>query len=113
MTVTVIALLSVNENEPQALGEYFRITAPLLERARARIVRRFALNEAIVGDRPAQMAVIVEYPDREAVDLVFKSSDYRQAIPFRDRAFLKYDISVGVGDDTPGAADVAEGDRAG
>lgn len=110
MTVTVIALLSINEDEPQALGEYFRITSPLLDRARARIVKRFKLNEAIVGNRPAEMAVIVEYPDREAVDTVFKSNDYRQAIPFRDRAFLKYEISVGVGDDAP--ADAAEAERA-
>ncbi len=103
MAVTVIALLSINESEPQALGEYFRITTPLLERARARIVKRFTLIEPIVGNRPAQMAVIVEYPDREAVDSVFKSREYREAIPFRDRAFLKYEISIGVGDDAPAA----------
>lgn len=111
MAVTVIALLSINESEPQALGEYFRITTPLLERARARIVKRFTLNEAIVGNRPAEMAVIVEYPDREAVDSVFKSREYREAIPFRDRAFLKYEISIGVGDDAPADAVEAEGAR--
>ena len=111
MAVTVIALLSINESEPQALGEYFRITTPLLERARARIVKRFTLHEVIVGKRPAEMAVIVEYPDRAAVDMVFQSSEYRQAIPFRDRAFLKYQISIGVGDDAPAEAAEAEGAR--
>lgn len=101
MTVTVVALLSINDAEPAALGEYFRITSPLLERAKARIVNRFTLHEAIVGNRPAQMAVIVEYPDRAAVDMVFESREYRSAIPARDRAFLTYQVSIGVGDDAP------------
>ena len=35
MSVTVMALLSVNENEPRALAEYLDVTAPLLERAGA------------------------------------------------------------------------------
>lgn len=102
MPVTVVALLTINEAEPAALAEYFRITTPLMERAKARMVKRFTLQEVIVGKRPAQMAVLVEYPDREAVDMVFKSSEYRTAIPARDRAFLKYEISIGVGDDAPG-----------
>lgn len=110
MTVSVIALLSINESEPQALGEYFRITTPVLDRARARIVKRFLLNKAVVGNRPARMAVIVEYPDHAAVDLVFQSSEYRQAIPFRDKAFLNYKVSVCVGDDAPAvASDEARG----
>jgi uncharacterized protein (DUF1330 family) len=104
MTVTVVALLSINDAEPAALGEYFRITTPLLERAKAKIVKRFTLNEAIVGNRPAQMAVIVEYPDRAALDMVFESWEYRSAIPARDRAFLKYEVSIGVGDDAPQVA---------
>lgn len=111
MPVTVIALLSINEAEPAALGEYFRITTPLLERAKARIVKRFALNEAIVGKAPAQMAVIVEYPDRAAVDMVFQSEEYRSAIPARSRAFLKYEVSIGVGDEAPAEAAEAEGTR--
>ena len=101
MTVTVIALLTINETNPAALGEYFRITTPLLERAKARIVKRFMLNEAIVGNRPAEMAVIVEYPDRASVDMVFHSLEYQSAIPARERAFLKYQVSIGVGDDAP------------
>ena len=103
MTVTVIALLSVNEDEPAALAEYFRLTGPLLDRAGARITRRFTLAEAVVGQRPAQMAVMVDYPDRAAVDMVFQSPEYAAAIPSRDRAFLRYDISIGVGDDQPRA----------
>jgi uncharacterized protein (DUF1330 family) len=48
----------------------------------------------MVGDRPAQTMIIVEYPDRNAVDRVFNSAEYRAIIPLRDRAFSKYQVSV-------------------
>lgn len=108
MTVTVVALLTINEAEPAALAEYFRITSPVLQRAKAKMVKRFRLAEVIVGSRPAEMAVIVEYPDRAAVDMVFKSAEYASAIPARDRAFLKYEITIGVGDDAPAVEVEAE-----
>lgn len=108
MVVTVIALFSINESEPQVLGEYLRITTPLMDRAKARIVKRFKLCRACIGKRHAEMAVIVEFPDREAVDMVFKSDDYCKAAPFRDRAFLRYEILIGVGGDAPAGAAEAE-----
>ena len=108
MPVTIVALLTINDAEPAALAEYFRIITPLMERAKARMVKRFTLHEVIVGKRPSEMALIVEYPDRAAVDMVFKSAEYLLAIPARNRAFLKYEITIGVGDDAPAVEVEAE-----
>lgn len=94
MTVTVLALLTVNDAEPRALARYFAITAPLLDAAGARITHRFTVNEAVVGHRPARMAVIVEYPDEAAVRSVFDSPAYRAIGPVRDAAFLDYSVSI-------------------
>ena len=76
------------------LAAYLAATQPLLDSVGARIVRRFAVQEAVVGDRPAQTMIIVEYPDRNAVDRVFKSAEYRAIIPLRDRAFSTYQVSI-------------------
>ena len=100
MTVTVIALLSINEDEPMALAEYFRVTQPLLERAGAKIVKRFLVNQAVIGPEPAKTVVLVEYPDMEAVNSVFESPEYQSVIPFRDRAFHFYNITVGADAET-------------
>lgn len=92
--VTVLAFVTIAEDQPQALAEYFRLTGPLLDRVGARIVRRFAVTEAVVGRGPSRTVVIVDYPSRAAVDAVFLSPDYAAAIPARDRAFLDYAITV-------------------
>jgi uncharacterized protein (DUF1330 family) len=108
MTVTVLALLTVNDDEPRALARYFEITAPLLDAAGARITHRFTVNEAVVGHRPARMALLVEYPDAKAMAAVFDSPEYRAIGPVRDAAFLSYSISVVSPDTLPPAAAKAE-----
>jgi uncharacterized protein (DUF1330 family) len=94
MVVTVVALVTVREDRPVDLAAYLEATTPLLAKAGARIVKRFKVNEVVAGRNPAQTVVIVEYPDRAAVDLVFGSLEYQRIIPYRDRAFSDYHVSV-------------------
>jgi uncharacterized protein (DUF1330 family) len=104
MTVSTLSLLSINENEPAALGDYLRLVDPMLARAGAKVVKRFRLAEMVAGHRPAYTAVIIEYPDLAAVDLVLKSREYQSATPVRNRAFLRFSVSIGLGGERPMAA---------
>jgi len=97
MSVTVIALVTINEEAPVALAAYLEVTGPLLEKAGAKIVKRFEISEAVVGQQPAQSVVIVEYPNRDAVSQVFESDEYQSVKVIRDEAFTNYQISI-VGD---------------
>lgn len=99
MTVTVFAHITINDDAPEALAEYFQITAPLLESVGAKIVNRITLSESVVGKPVAKTIVEVEYPDRDAVLKVFRSAEYERAIPARDRAFTEYHISICGSDD--------------
>ncbi len=94
MAIQVIALVTVNDDEPQALAAYIAATFPLMENAGGKILRRFTVNEVVVGHKPAKSVIIIEYPSREAVDLVFESEIYRNIIPIRDIAFLDYHVSI-------------------
>lgn len=94
MTVTVLAMVTFAENQGAALSHYLEVTTPLLERANAIVTKMFDLNEAVVGHRPAKRMIIVEYPNRAAVDVVFNCDEYKALIPTRDIAFTSYDISI-------------------
>lgn len=94
MTVKVIALVTINEDQPMALAQYLAATGPLLEQVGAKILQRFAVQDTVVGQKPAQSVMIVEYPDRAAVDAVFGSQVYKDIIPVRDAAFSTYTVSV-------------------
>lgn len=94
MSVTVVALVSINEDQALALARYLEKTEPLLAEVGAKIVKRYRLENTVVGGSPVKTAIVVEYPTYEAVDRVFGSEQYKQAIPFRDKAFAEYSVHV-------------------
>ena len=94
MAVRVIALVTINEDQAWALANYLALTEPVLERVGAKIVERYRVHEQVVGNNPATTMIVVDYPSREAIDEVFNSIEYKQAIPFRDAAFSTYSVNV-------------------
>ena len=94
MTVKVIALVTINENQAFALAKYLELTTKVLDRVGAKIVERYRLEAEIVGTCPARTVIMVDYPSREAVDEVFSSPEYERAKPYRDQAFADYMVSV-------------------
>lgn len=94
MTVLVVACLSPNPEEGTALAAYFDVALPLIEEAGGRVVQSFDLDRALVGPKPADKMLIVEYPDMGTLDEVFQSDAYQAVIPQRDRAFSTYSVSV-------------------
>lgn len=94
MTITVLATITFEDGQNEALTTYLEVTAPLLERAKAQVMQMFDLKEAIVGNGPAKRLIVVEYPDRASVDLVFNSPEYKAIIPIRDKAFSTYEVTI-------------------
>lgn len=94
MTVKVVALVTINEDEAMALAKYLELTAPVLDRVGAKIVERYQLDTDVVGTNETKTVIVVEYPDKDAVDAVFSSDEYRAAIPYRDLAFSNYTVAV-------------------
>lgn len=94
MPLQVVACVTINKDEPDALAEYFKVTLPLMESVGARIVEKREIGPAVVGDSIGETLMVVEYPDYDALDRVFKSAAYKAIIPARDKAFLSYNVSV-------------------
>jgi uncharacterized protein (DUF1330 family) len=88
--VRILAFVTLNEANPWALAEYFRILGPVMQRAGAQIAKRFSVIEPVVGRPPFSTLIIVEYPDHAAMDMVLSSKEYQDAIPMRDMAFSSY-----------------------
>ncbi|MCV6591475.1 MAG: DUF1330 domain-containing protein [Silicimonas sp.] len=94
MAVTVVGLVTINEDQPLALAKYLELVEPVLERVGAKFVARYQIASQVVGPKPAETVIIVEYPDYAAVENVFSSPEYESAKPFRDLAFSTYSVSL-------------------
>lgn len=94
MSVHVLALTTVNPDNPEALSAYIATTTPLLKEAGAEIVERYYVVEPIVGGPPAKVVTVVRYPDREAIRHVFEHAEYQTLREIREAAFLDYQINI-------------------
>ncbi|UWQ41284.1 DUF1330 domain-containing protein [Leisingera aquaemixtae] len=94
MAVIVFALTTIIPNDLEALSMYLGTTRPLLEGAGLEIFQGYEISDTIVGEKLPEMATIVRYPDRGAVDKVFQSAEYHALKEIRERAFLSYQIGI-------------------
>ena len=92
--VQVVASLTINPDEPEAVETYFETAMPLLEKVDAKVVQRLELGTAVIGERPSEVVMLVDYPSYEAVESVFNSPEYKAIAPTRDKAFLKYNVCI-------------------
>lgn len=90
----VLAILRTNPGQPRALATYLASALPLIEAAGGKVSKQMELGEQLIGKEGISMALLVDYPNREAVDAVFSSPDYKSLIPVREQAFLSYNVSI-------------------
>lgn len=94
MPVTVMAVTSVNEENPEALSTYLYLTTPLIHQAGGRVVRSYTVKHSLEGGDQAQTVTLIEYPSKDVVDRLFNSSEYAAIRPIREQAFCNYQVSI-------------------
>lgn len=94
MSTYVIACVTINPDQKDAYQAYLETTLPLLEKVGGKIFQCFDVDDVVVGDKPAETIMVVEYPDVDAVHSLFGSPEYQEIIPMRDRAFATYSVSI-------------------
>ena len=92
--VQVVASLSINPDEPEAVDAYFGVAMPLIEKVGAKVLQKIEVGEAVIGEQPSELVMLVEYPDYESIERVFESIEYQAIIPTREKAFLKYNVRI-------------------
>lgn len=92
--IQIVASLSINPDEPEALETYFSVATRLLDKVGAKITQQIEVGDSVVGEKASEIVMLVDYPSYDAIDDVFESEEYTSIIPARDRAFLKYNICI-------------------
>lgn len=92
--VQLIASLTINEKEPEALQAYFETVNPLIEAMGGKVLQRIDVGDPVVGEAMPRLLMVVEYPSREAIQGVFESEAYKSIIPARKLAFSTYNICL-------------------
>ena len=84
----------ISVNDKDALDEYHRGTPALIEAHGGRFVVRGGPAEVLEGDWVPGRVVIVEFPDRAALDTWYGSEEYRRLTAIRQSASTSNVIAV-------------------
>ena len=100
------SVAEIDVTDQSWVAAYVRNVTPLVERAGGRYLARTAKVEKIEGDRPRpQIALVIEWPSREAAMAFYESDEYR---PYRESriAGATNRFLLVAGEDMTGAAHV-------
>ena len=94
MTKTVLAMTSMKPDGEEALEKYLAVVGPLMESAGAKLITRYEVSENLSGSELPQFVSVIEYPNVDAIQMVFGNPDYISLKPVREKAFCLYDVCV-------------------
>lgn len=91
--IIFVVIATLNPQEKESAQSYMEQVGKMQEEVGANIVDRLPVTEVFLGE-PGQMIAIVEFPNKEAFDKVFKSEAYEALIPLRDKGFSKLNAYI-------------------
>lgn len=94
MTVTVMALGTLNEENTEAYATFLDLTDKMIQASGGRVVARYKVAQPIVGETNLQTVTLTEYPDRAALDRLVRSNEFSGIQPIRNQAFRDYQFTV-------------------
>ncbi len=92
--VVLIILATINPNEKEALNHYLEQMNMLYEQVEAIQISKYKISESLMGENSPNLVSILEFPNQDALDKVFKSEKYKTLKPFREKAFLQVEAHV-------------------
>ncbi len=94
MTKTVLAMTSIKPDGEKALEKYLAVVGPLMESAGAKLITRYEVSENLSKTDLPQFVSIIEYPNADAIQMVFGNPAYISLKSVREKAFSRYDLCV-------------------
>ena len=92
--VILIIVATINPNEKEALNYYLEQMDVLYEEVEAKPIGKYKIDESIIGDNSPNLVSIMEFPNQDALDKVFKSEKYKTLKPYREKAFIKVEAHL-------------------
>ena len=94
MSAKMIALAVLNSEQKEAAQSYSAKAKELITKFGGRPQGRYGLVEALVGDQPAQLTLVVDFDEASQIKDFIKSDEYQALVPERDKGFQSMNIYI-------------------
>ncbi|MBI2273554.1 MAG: DUF1330 domain-containing protein [Bacteroidetes bacterium] len=90
----LIVTAQLNPNGSEALSKYLEGMKALNEKAQAKPLAKYEINETIIGSSKLSYVAVMEFPDEASIHQLFASDEYQKLLKFRDQAFIRVDAFI-------------------
>ena len=92
VNLTIVA--TINPDGKEELSHYAEKVGELYSKVKAKPVNKFKITKLLIGDYHPSLVSIMEFPDMTSLNEVFESDEYKQLLPYRERAFSKLEAYI-------------------
>lgn len=90
----LIVTAQLNPNDSEALSKYLEVMKALNEKAQAKPLAKYEINETIIGSSKLSYVAVMEFPDEASIHQLFASDEYQKIVKFREQAFIRVDAFI-------------------
>lgn len=77
-----------------ALNKYLEVMKVLNEKAQAKPIAKYEINETLIGSTELSYVAIMEFPNEASIHQLFRSEEYQNILNFREEAFKKVEAFI-------------------
>jgi len=92
VNLTIVA--TINPDAKEELSHYLEEVGILYKEVNAKPVNKFKITKPLIGNYSPSLVSIMEFPNMVSLNNVFESDDYKQLIPYREKAFSKLEAYI-------------------
>ena len=92
VNLTIVA--TINPNGKEELSHYLKEIEILYKKVDAKPVNKFKIKKTLIGEHTPSLVSIMEFPNIDLLNDLFESDDYKDLIPFREKAFSKLEAYI-------------------
>ncbi|SED05742.1 Uncharacterized conserved protein, DUF1330 family [Tenacibaculum sp. MAR_2009_124] len=90
--LTIVA--TINPKGKEELSKYLEKTEILYKKVNAKPVHKFMITKTLIGESTPNLVSIMEFQNIHSLNDVFESDDYKELIPYREKAFTKLEAFI-------------------
>ncbi|WP_299251738.1 DUF1330 domain-containing protein [uncultured Aquimarina sp.] len=92
INLTIVA--TINPNGKEELTHYLEKVGVLYKKVDAKPINKFKITKLLIGDYTPSLVSIMEFPNMNSLNDVFESDDYKELLPYREKAFSKLEAYI-------------------
>lgn len=94
LKIFLIIIGFINSQEQESFNHYSTQINQLYDNVGAEVTSRYPIVQTLLGEEKPDFILVVEFPDQQSLQQLFTSEEYKNLVPYREKAFSKINVFI-------------------